>query len=222
MLYRNLTIEENIPDAIINQLSDEPDGVSDEYNDLYFDDKRNYLFVDESDVREYDGKLQMHIHIHHPISHCTIKDILNSRDTLVFVMCEGRVKPNYYRFMGVYKLALTYTNLCPDNSYVVLELASENADVDLRILKPNFRLICTDCYDDTHKLEHNYFCSIEQEAKSMAYDEVKKMPLDDGEYYTDLYRILPNGSLDDISGMPSMDVKVRNGKVQVDSPNPFV
>lgn len=218
MLYRNLTIEENIPDAIINQLSDETDGISDEHNDLYYDDKWNYLFVDESDVREHDGKLQLHIH--HPISHRTIKGVLNSRDTLVFVMCEGRVKPNYYRFMGVYKLALTHTNLCPDNSYVVLELASESADVDLRIQEPNYRLICTDSYDNIHKSEHDYFCSIEQEAKSMAFDEVKKMRLDDGEYYTELYRIWPNGSLDDVR-MPSLEILVVNGVVQVRGNNPY-
>lgn len=218
MLYRNLTIEGNLPDAIINQLSDEPNCLSDEYNDLYYDNRWNYLFVDESDVREYDGKLQ--VHIHHPLNHSIIKGVMNSRNTLVFVMCEGHVKPNFYKFMGVHKLALTHTNLCPDDSYVVMELASENADVEIRIQKPNYRLICIDCYDDNNKMAHDYFCSIEQEAKCMAYDEVRKMPLEDGEYYTELYRIWPNGTLDDVR-MPSLEIHVVNGKVQVRGDNPY-
>ncbi len=103
-------------------------------------------------------------------------------------------------FWGVYKYAESHNNLSPYNTSIVLQLVQNDADVSNEVKQPNFRLKCINCYNEEHYVYRDYYCSIEQNAKFMAYSDVKKMQLEDGEYYTELCLIWQDGSLHDVAG----------------------
>lgn len=212
-------INEVSSDSIMQQLSPQAKYKNDNSTELWFDNDRNYLFI-HKDLVIYDNESLLQITLSNT-KYTTFVAILSCNNTLIFLSSEDANGSGIHEFRGECKLADSYNNLCPDNTSIVLQILENDADVSFEVKQPNFRLKCIDCYDKENVVVHDYFCSIEQDAKNMAYDEVKRIKVADGEYYTELYRIWPDGTTHEVYGMPSIGVNVINGEAILNTANPF-
>lgn len=219
MLKRNQIMEENLPDSIINQISPDADIVTDESTELYYDSQYNYLFVHRDNLECDDNNMK--VRLSHPIKYSDITTVLGQRQTLVFMADDDEFGRGFHVFMGIYSFPKIINNLSYDNFSFILEMVSETAMVTIYEQKPNYQMNVIDPIEGNVVNEQNYFCSIEQDAKRLAYEEILKCPLDDGEYCADLYRIWPDKSLHVVSGIPQIGIYVTKGKVEIITANPF-
>lgn len=219
MLYKNQFIEENLVDPIINQISPDAELITDECTELYYDDQYNYLFV-HKDYVNWDASLLV-FRLSHPSKYSDISAILKQRQTIVFMADDDEFDRGFHIFQGIFTFPETMNILSYDNCSIFLQLASETAMVTIHEQKPNYQLNINDPIEGVVVYEHKYFCNIEQNAKKLAYEEVFKCPLEDGEHCAELYRIWPDKSLHEVPGMPQIGLDVKNGKVVVTTVNPF-
>lgn len=219
MLYKNQTIEENQADPIINQISPDAALITDECTELYYDDQYNYLFVHKDYVKCDSSVLTARLS--HPSKYTDITAILKKHQTMVFMAGEDEYDKGYHIFIGVFSFPETPNNLSYDNCNIILRFVTDTAMVTIHEQKPNYQLNIINPVEGIVVYEHKYFCSIEQDAKGMAYEEAQKCPLEEGEHCAKLYRIWPNKTLHEVPGMPQIGLYVKNGKVEITTVNPF-
>lgn len=219
MLRRYQKIEENLPDPIINQISPDAAFITDESIELYYDNQYNYLFV-HKDLVVCDEN-NMNVRLSHPFKYSEITAVLKQRQTLVFMADENEFSRDCHLFMGIFSFPKTTNSLSYNNCSFNLQMVSETAMINIQEQKPNYQLNIIDPIEGDVVYEHKYFCSIEHDAKRLAYEEVLKCLLDVGEYCANLYRIWPDKSLHDVPGMPQIGINVTNGKIEITTANPF-
>lgn len=219
MLYINKKIEENLSDSIIMQLSPNAECFNDGTTVLYYDDLYNYLFVYKDYLKPID--LGFEVMLSHPINHPQLIQLLKCRQTILFMEDDDENDQGFHVFMGIYSIPKGLNSLPANNSIVYLKLESETANLTIHVQKPNYVLDVIDPVEGYSVYHHNFFSNIEHDAKKLAYEEVLKCALEDGEYCTKLYRIWPDNSKHDVPGMPSIELIVFNGKVKITTLNPF-